>query len=122
MPVPDTPEHDLGLAQFIEIQRMPALGWGYFGQAPKVFGKKFSYLPSPKVVDFDRQFRGVHRCEDLTEIMERLTPILPAGVSRERPRAARNSRTRAAMRWFRSEDASFMLVVFPNIGAARQLF
>ena len=45
----------------------------------------------------------------MSEIIERLTPLLPARASSERPCAARSSRTRSAMRWFRSEAASSMV-------------
>jgi hypothetical protein len=41
----------------------------------------------------------------MSEIIERLTPLWLASASRERPRAARSSRTRSAMRWFKSDAA-----------------
>src|SRR5262245_41865533 len=45
----------------------------------------------------------------MREIIERLTPLLPASASRERPCPARSSRTRSAIRWFRSVAASPMV-------------
>ena len=46
---------------------------------------------------------GCSRRARSSEIIERLTPLLLASASSERPRAARSSRTRSAMRWFRSD-------------------
>ena len=45
----------------------------------------------------------------MSEIIERLTPLLVASASSDRPRAARSSRTRSAMRPFSSAAVSFMM-------------
>src|SRR5688572_22177372 len=45
----------------------------------------------------------------MSESMERLTPLLPARATRERPCDALSSRTRAAMLWFRFDSPSFIL-------------
>jgi len=52
-PVPDTPEGDVGFAQFLEIQGVPAFGWRNFGQAPKMLSQQFDNLGTAQVVDFD---------------------------------------------------------------------
>src|SRR5262245_16290368 len=51
----------------------------------------------------------------MSEIIERLTPLLAASASSEKPRVARNSRTRPAMRWLRSEANSSILDALSNI-------
>ena len=52
---------------------------------------------------------GCSRRARSSEIIERLTPLLPASASSERPCAARSSRTRSAMRWFRPDAVSSMM-------------
>jgi hypothetical protein len=46
----------------------------------------------------------------MTEIIDRLTPLLVASASRESPRAARSSRTRSAMRDGRVEFVASVIV------------
>src|SRR5262249_33618563 len=58
----------------------------------------------------------------MSEIIERLTPLLPASASSERPCAARRPRTRKAIRWFRSGALSSIVDILSNIMEKRQVF
>jgi hypothetical protein len=51
---------------------------------------------------------GLLSPRSISEIIERLTPLLPDSASRDRPRAVRSFLTRAAMRRFRLRAVSAM--------------
>ena len=61
----------------------------------------------------------------MSEIIERLTPLLPASASSERPCAARRPRTCAAIRWFSVPfyfgGTSLLIVVGVALDTVRQM-
>ena len=60
-PLKSAPEGNFRFAQFIKIERMPALGRRHFGQRPKVLGKKLGNSGTREVVDSDLDRRLNHR-------------------------------------------------------------
>ena len=80
----------------------PASGWG-------ASNNEASGTPRP-VANFSSSTAvGLLSPRSMSEIIERLTPQCVASASRERPRAARRSRTRCAMRSFRLDDSFSMM-------------
>src|SRR5262249_20153409 len=82
---------------------------GHAGAAAGASNRSASITPSPPASFSSTTAVGLLSPRSTSEIMERLTPLLLASASSESPRAARSSRTRSAMRSFRSDVASFMM-------------
>src|SRR5437867_5745894 len=69
VPLPDAPKYNVGLAQFVEIQRVPAFGRGNFGQAPKMFGQQRGDFGTTQVVDSDFHSLPNYRLEGVSDAM-----------------------------------------------------